>query len=59
MPSPVPQLAPICACSHGRAGHEKGAKCQVKGCGCGEFRLDPKATAAARSAAKRGAALWV
>jgi len=53
MPSPVPETPPVCLCSHGKIRHPPGW-CILRACGCGVFRLDPKATAAAKRAQRQG-----
>jgi hypothetical protein len=50
MPGPIPETPPVCLCSLGRDRHKDGGKC-ITACGCDWFRRDPKAAAAARSAA--------
>jgi hypothetical protein len=60
MPGPVPEAPPLCLCSHGRGRHAIGPKrvragrC-IRACGCGSFRLDPKAAVAVKSAAREKA----
>ena len=53
MPSPVPQAAPLCLCSHGQGRHGRNnagphaGGCLVPLCGCLWYRRDPAVKGAA------------